>query len=80
MPAPREESKAEIQVQLSREQLTVLQYTARGLNTDEIATTLALEPDRVRQALLTSMRQLGAHSKLEAILRAVQLGLLELGP
>jgi DNA-binding CsgD family transcriptional regulator len=66
--------------QLPTLQLAVLQQAAQGRSTDESAAALDLEPDQVQQALLTSMHQLGARTKLEAILRAVALGFLNLTP
>jgi DNA-binding CsgD family transcriptional regulator len=56
----------------------VLRHTAQGRSIDETATVLQLEPIQVRQALLASMHQLGARTKLEVILHAAQLGLLDL--
>ena len=80
MATAAESSGAGRQDQLSTRQLAVLRLAAQGFSTTEIAVALALTPDHVRQVLLAIMRDLGTRSKLEAVLRAAQLGLLDLGP
>ena len=56
----------------------VLQVSATGLLTDEVAIQLGMDPDEVRRHLVGAMAALGASSKLEAVVLALRLGLIEL--
>ena len=56
----------------------VLQLSATGLLTDEVAIQLGMDPDEVRRHLAGAMAALGARSKLEAVLLALRAGLIEL--
>jgi DNA-binding NarL/FixJ family response regulator len=76
----RESSDKSGQAQLSPEQCAVLRQIAQGHSTDEVAAALGLESAQVRQALGTTLQQLGARTKLEAILCAVERGLLTFEP
>ena len=54
----------------------VLQATAAGLSTEEIAEQLCIARHTVRTHVKKAMAKLGAHSKLEAILIAIRHGLI----
>jgi DNA-binding CsgD family transcriptional regulator len=55
----------------------LLELLATGLSTAEAAKRLGRSPAAVRRDLLRSMTALGAASKLEAIVKAIQLGLID---
>jgi DNA-binding NarL/FixJ family response regulator len=55
----------------------VLELLARGLTTDEAASRIGVSPGVVRRHLATAIVALGARSKLEAILAALRLGLID---
>ena len=56
----------------------VLQLSATGLLTDEVAERLGIAPDEVRRHVAAAMAALGARSKLEAVLLALRLGVITL--
>ena len=56
----------------------VLQLSATGLLTDEVAERLGIAPDEVRRHVAAAMAALGARSKLEAVLLALRLGVVNL--
>ena len=58
-------------------QLEVLHLLARGLETSEIASALGLAEHTVRNHMRGLFRQLGVKSRLQAVLRGHQFGLLE---
>jgi DNA-binding NarL/FixJ family response regulator len=55
----------------------VLELLARGLTTDEAAARLGVSPGVVRRHLAAAIVALGAGSKLEAILAALRLGVID---
>lgn len=59
---------------LNIQEREVLTVSARGLNMGEVARTLELPEDEVRQALAAARAKLGAKSKLEAVLIAIRRG------
>src|SRR4051794_17928048 len=63
---------------LSPREREVLQAFVAGMATDEVAEHLAISIHTVRAHLKHAMEALGAHSKLEAIIRAGQVGLVTL--
>jgi DNA-binding CsgD family transcriptional regulator len=63
---------------LNTQEHDVLAVSARGLNLGEVARTLELAEDEVRQALMAARDKLGAKSKLEAVLIAVRRGDIKL--
>jgi DNA-binding NarL/FixJ family response regulator len=65
-----------IHMELRPQEREVLQAFAQGMSTDEVAEHLASSVHTVRAHLQNAMQALGAHSKLEAIIRAGQAGLL----
>jgi DNA-binding NarL/FixJ family response regulator len=54
-----------------------LELVARGLTTDEAAARLEVSPGVVRRHLASAIVALGARSKLEAIVAALRLGLID---
>jgi DNA-binding NarL/FixJ family response regulator len=61
---------------LDRRECDVLAASARGALVSEVATELGLSREQVRASLTSAMRKLGARSKLEAVLIALQQGLI----
>ncbi len=56
----------------------VLRQSATGMLTHEVAEHLGISPDEVRRHVAGAMAALGARSKLEAVVVALRLGLVEL--
>ena len=56
----------------------VLGLSARGLNAAEVADQLGVSLDHVRGRLADALAALGASSKLEAVIRALDAGLIDL--
>jgi PAS domain S-box-containing protein len=63
-------------VVLSPRQTSVLRLLASGAGTKAIARALGISPATVRNHIQQIMTALGAHSRLEAVVRALQRGLL----
>jgi two-component system, NarL family, nitrate/nitrite response regulator NarL len=63
--------------ELTREERDVLSVSARGLISDEVATTLQQPPETTRRLLRSAIQKLGAQSKLEAVVLASRLGLID---
>lgn len=70
---PRSESSS---VDLTPRQLDVLRYVASGHSTEHIAKTLGISTETVRNHVRGLMARLGAHTRLEAVIRASELGLV----
>jgi PAS domain S-box-containing protein len=69
--------------QLTRRQREIVNLIAAGLSTAEIARELMLSTETVRNHLRNAFRELGVHTRVEAIAAARRLGLLAtpgLGP
>lgn len=62
--------------ELSRRELEVLELLARGVTTSEIARSLYLSVNTVRNHISRALAKLGAHSRLEAVHVAVNRGLI----
>ena len=56
----------------------VLRLSATGLLTDAVADRLGMSTHQVRRHLVRAMAALGARSKLEAVVLALELGLITL--
>ena len=56
----------------------VLRLSATGLTTVEVAAGLGMSPDDVRRHMGRAIAALGARSKLEAVVLALRLGLIDL--
>lgn len=63
---------------LTPRQLEVLRLLAEGKSTDEIARVFTISPTTVRNHVAALLTVLGVHSRLQAVLKAKQSGLLEL--
>jgi DNA-binding NarL/FixJ family response regulator len=64
--------------QLAPREIEVLQTLAAGLSTEEAASHLAITIHTVRTHLKNAMVKLEVHSKLEAVMAALRMGLIEL--
>jgi DNA-binding NarL/FixJ family response regulator len=62
---------------LTPRQLQVLQYLGEGRSTMEIAGEMNLARETVRNHIRAVLRGLGVHSRLEAVIEAQRLGLLD---
>ncbi len=65
---------------LTRREQEVLAMLAQGLNTGVIARTLMLSRATVRNHVQNLLRKLGAHTRAEAVAKAIQQGLLPRQP
>jgi PAS domain S-box-containing protein len=63
-------------VRLTPRQNEVLQLLGQGASTEDIASMLHLSKETVRNHVRNILRELRAHSRLEAVARAHELGLL----
>jgi DNA-binding NarL/FixJ family response regulator len=61
---------------LTPRQNDVLQLLGQGASTEDIASMLHLSKETVRNHVRNILRELRAHSRLEAVARAHELGLL----
>ncbi len=61
---------------LTRREAEILQLAANGLETMEIANSLAISRTTVQQALTTSYQKLNADNRLDAVLKAARHGLV----
>ena len=62
---------------LSARELHVLRLLSGGLRTEAIAQRLSLSPNTVRNHVQSILEKLDAHSKLEAVTKAIRLGLVK---
>ncbi len=65
-------------VSLDADARTALRLSATGMITDEVAAHLGTPPDQVRRDIARAIAALGARSKLEAVVIALRLGLIDL--
>jgi len=63
-------------VHLTPRQAETLRHLAAGCTTRQMADLMGISVDTVRNHVRALLRRLGAHSRLEAIVRAHELGLL----
>lgn len=77
---PPSEAASGLHPQLTRRQREILDLIAAGRSTAEIARELTLAPDTVRNHLRNLLRELDAHSRVEAVANAQRLGLLAARP
>lgn len=62
---------------LTRRQLEVLRLLADGKATDQIASELGLSRTTVRNHIANLLAALGAHSRLQAVVVARRVGILD---
>ncbi len=62
---------------LAAMELLILRLSAAGLLTHEVAEHLGISPDEARRRMAAVMDALGARSKLEAVVLALRLGLID---
>jgi PAS domain S-box-containing protein len=74
--APDESYASPLQVRLTPRQQQVLVELARGCSTGEIAARLGITSETVRNHVRHILGRLEAHSRLEAVVRAHELGLV----
>ncbi len=75
---PASEESAGAVPELTARQHEALPLLAEGLGSAEIAARLGVAEETARNHIRALLRQLGAHSRLEAVVRAYRLGLLRL--
>ena len=63
-------------MELTPRQLDVLRYVAAGHSTEHIAKTLGISTETVRNHVRGLMARLDVHTRLEAVIRASELGLV----
>jgi PAS domain S-box-containing protein len=63
-------------VHLTPRQLDVLRYVASGHSTENIAKTLGISTETVRNHVRGLMGRLGVHTRLEAVIRGHELGIV----
>jgi PAS domain S-box-containing protein len=73
---PPRPTAATSSVQLTPRQLDVLRYVAAGHSTEHIAKTLGISIETVRNHVRGLMGRLGVHSRLEAVIRGHELGIV----
>jgi DNA-binding CsgD family transcriptional regulator len=74
--APPQPAVAENAPALTPRQHEVLRLLGTGLTTTQMAELMALSPETVRNHVKSTLRELNAKSRLEAVLTAYRLGLL----
>ena len=70
---PRVETNS---VHLTPRQLDVLRYVAAGHSTENIAKSLGISVETVRNHVRGLMGRLGVHTRLEAVIRGHELGIV----
>lgn len=65
---------------LTTRELEVLELLARGASTEQIADTLIVAANTVRNYVTKTLTKLGAHSRLEAVRIGVERGLIRYDP
>ena len=73
---PHETAPTDTQTRLTQRQHEILELVASGLSTAEIAARLSLSTETVRNHLRHVLRELDAHTRVEAVATAQRLGLL----
>jgi DNA-binding NarL/FixJ family response regulator len=62
---------------ITEQERNVLRLAAEGASNREIGARLYLSPHTVKEYLRNAMRKLDVHSRIEAVLAANRLGLLD---
>ncbi|HEX6874480.1 MAG TPA: response regulator transcription factor [Nocardioidaceae bacterium] len=72
----QEAERARVRDTLTRRELEILHLLAEGLDNHDIAERLCIEYTTVRSHVHRLLQKLGARSKLEAVVRATELGIV----
>lgn len=67
------------QASISRRELEILEFVSLGLTVKQVATRLGLSPRTVEAHIAKLYRKLGVRNRVQAISRAVSLGLIRIG-
>ncbi len=67
------------QASISRRELEILEFVSLGLTVKQVATRLGLSPRTVETHIAKLYRKLGVRNRVQAISRAVSLGLIRIG-
>jgi DNA-binding NarL/FixJ family response regulator len=73
----RQAETAGLVERLTARELEILRLMAEGLDTKALAERLVVSSTTVRTHVQSILAKLGAHSRLEAVARAGELGLLQ---
>ena len=65
-------------VRMARRQLEMLQLVAQGYSNRDVASQLVISPCTVRSTLFAICTRLGVHTRIEAMLQAHVLGVIDL--
>jgi DNA-binding NarL/FixJ family response regulator len=71
------EARAKLAARFTRRELDVLRLLAAGYDTETVAERLAIAPHTVEWHIRHLIEKLKVHSKLQAVIAAVRLGLIE---
>lgn len=63
---------------LSQRQIDCLSWSMEGLSSAEIAKVLAIKEDTVNKHIKSAMNRLNANNRIQAIIRAIRLGILQI--
>jgi DNA-binding CsgD family transcriptional regulator len=69
--------RSSMRTELSLEARVILGLLATGLSTAEVAVHLGMSPAEIRSQLAEAIEALGASSKLEAVILAIEQGLID---
>lgn len=72
----QEEERARVRDALTPRELEILHLLSEGLDNHEVAETLCIEYTTVRSHVHRLLQKLGARSKLEAVVKATELGIV----
>lgn len=71
-----EEAPRAASVNLSRREVEVLEYAADGLSNKQIGATMSLSERTVRNHMSSLLSKLGAHNRVEAVIKAIRKGII----
>ena len=73
-----EQARRKLSAQFTRRELEVLRQLAEGHDTPTLASRLGIAPHTVEWHVRHVIEKLGVHSKLQAVIAAARMGLIEL--
>ncbi len=77
--AERTRRTAEVRALLTERELEILRLLAEALTVKQVASRLRISPRTVESHIAKLYRKLGARNRVQAVARATELGLVELG-